>query len=75
MLQCSENIGFSRSGDNHWITQYEGLFCVLNVRGQVLTWRLTPRLSFVEIENDLQVLRSRLEFQVKEFYIDNCGKN
>lgn len=53
----TENIGFCRIGDNRWITQYEALFCVLNAKGQVLTWRLTPRLSFAEIEGDLVALK------------------
>lgn len=71
----AENIGFSRTGDNRWITQYEALFCVLNAQGQVLTWRLTPRLSFAEVESDLTALKGRLQSQgkvLKEFYIDNC---
>ena len=56
----AEKIGFSRIGDNHWITQYEALFCVLNSKGQVATWRLTPWLSFVEVQDDLIALRDRL---------------
>ena len=72
---CTENIGFSRTGDNRWITQYEALFCVLNSKGQVMTWRLTRGLSFSEIEADLQSLKYRLLAQgktLKVFYIDNC---
>ena len=71
----TENVGFSRIGDNRWITQYEALFCVLNGKGQVVTWRLTPRLSFAEVEADLRALKDRLLSQgkaLKEFYIDNC---
>lgn len=48
---------------------------MLNAQGQVLTWRLTPRLSFTEVENDLIMLEKRLQSQrkvLKEFYIDNC---
>ena len=74
-LYIAENIGFNRIGDNRWITQYEALFCVLNARGQVMTWRLTPRLLFAEVENDLIALKNRLLSQgkiLKEFYIDNC---
>ena len=50
-------------------------FCVLNRRGEVLTWRLTPGLSFSEVEQDLVALKERLVSQgvtLKEFYIDNC---
>ena len=71
----AENIGFSQIGDNRWIMQYEALFCVLNSKGQMATWRLTPRLSFGEIQDDLIALRDRLLSQgkvLKEFYIDNC---
>ena len=41
----------------------------------MLTWRLTPALSFAEIEADLMALKNRLTSQrteLKEFYIDNC---
>ena len=40
-----------------------------------MTWRLTPRLSFAEVEDDLRALKNRLLSQgkaLKEFYIDNC---
>ena len=70
-----ENIGCSRTGDNRWITQYETLFCVLNSKGQVVTWRLTPRLTFSEVEFDLIALKNRFDLHgkvLKEFYIDNC---
>ena len=70
-----ENIGFSRVGDNRWITQYEALLCVLNSKGQVVTWRLTQGLSFDEIKADLISLKKRLNskgMSLKEFYIDNC---
>ena len=69
------NIGFSRIGDNTWITQYKALFCVLNGKGQVMTWRLMPGWSFAEVHDDLLVLKDRLVTQgktLKEFYIDNC---
>ena len=71
----AENIGFSQIGDNRWIMQYEALFCVLNSKGQMATWRLTPRLLFGKIQDDLIALRDRLLSQgkvLKEFYIDNC---
>ena len=71
----TENIGFSRIGDNRWITQYKALLCVLNSKGQVLCWRLTPSLSFKDVQPDLTALKQRLDSQHKqleEFYIDNC---
>jgi hypothetical protein len=69
------NIGMVRSADNRWIKQYKGLFCVLNGLGEVMTWKLTKRLTFDEIENSMQALHDRLCVQgtvVESFYIDNC---
>ena len=34
------NIGIVRS-DGKWVGQYNGLFCVLNSDGEVLTWKFT----------------------------------
>ena len=36
----TNNIGYERSQDKQWIKQFENLFCVLNEKGQVLTWKL-----------------------------------
>ena len=61
--------------DKRWITQYNSLFCVLNHIGQVVTWRLTPSVSFDTIKDTLTALKDRFAVQgkpVKEFYIDNC---
>ena len=69
------NIGISRDMDRKWITQYSGLFCVLNHLGQIVTWRLTPDQSFASVERFLIALRDRFLQQgvmVKEFYVDNC---
>ena len=69
------NIGLSRDFDSRWTTQYNSLFCVLNHLGQVVTWRLTPQLQFLKVENVLIALKQRLDSQgkcLKEFYIDNC---
>ena len=41
-LSCDHtiaNVGTVRIDDKRWITQYKGLFCVLNEVGQVLTWK------------------------------------
>ena len=65
----------AREGDKRWITQYGALFCVLNSLGQVVTWKLTPGVSFNVIEDILIPLHERLKCQgktVSEFYIDNC---
>ena len=40
----------SRDGDSRWIVQYEALLCGLNSKGQVMTWKLTPGVSFSDVE-------------------------
>ena len=32
------NIGIMRRGDNKWINQFKGMFCVINAAGQIVTW-------------------------------------
>lgn len=69
------NIGSVRPADQHWVKQYPGLFCVLNADGEVLSWKLTKRLSFEHIEDVLLALQQRFikqGKQLEEFYIDNC---
>ena len=64
-----------RRDDRKWITQYNGLFCVLNEVGQVLTWKLTRRLSFDHVEQQLMLLNERFNREgriVEEFYVDIC---
>ena len=73
-LQSTQVILASRDFDSRWIAQYRALFCVLNHLGQVVTWRLTPALTF-DIRQQMTALRSRLSSQgkrLKEFYIDSC---
>lgn len=69
------NVGTVRRSDGSWIKQYNGLFCVLNQEGEVMTWKLTRSLSFKHIEQQLIQLRDRLSEQGKtadEFYVDIC---
>ena len=69
------NIGMSRNFDCRWITQFTGLFCVLNGNGQVVTWKLTKNMTFNNVEDQLLSLQERLKVQGKnltEFFIDNC---
>ena len=47
----------SRDGDSRWIVQYEALLCVLNSKGQVMTWKLTPGISFSDVEDCLRSLK------------------
>lgn len=65
----------TREFDSRWITQYGALFCVMNGKGQIVTWKLTTDLTFNNIIGHLNALRDRLHKQRKqffEFYIDNC---
>lgn len=69
------NIGLNKQHDHRWITQYSALFYVLNGNGQVMTWHLTPGVSFSDVQDTLVLLKDRLfrnGKQVKEFFIDNC---
>ena len=74
IFKTVSNIGIVRS-DGKWVGQYNGLFCVLNSDGEVLTWKLTKDLKFHMIEYQLNELNQRLLSQgkhVTEFYVDNC---
>ena len=51
------NIGSVRPADNKWVTQYTGLFCILN---SVLTWKMTKGLSFEHVHNVLFTLNERI---------------
>ena len=48
-----------------WITQFTGLFCVLNGNGQVVTWKLTKNMTFNNVEDQLLSLQERLKVQGK----------
>ena len=75
VMHITGNIGLSRQYDHRWITKYSALFCVLNGNGQVMTWRLTPGVSFSNVQDSLLDLKHRLHSngkQAKEFFIDNC---
>ena len=48
--------------DSRWITQHGALFCVMNGKGQVVTWKLTKDLTFNNIIHvgHLNALRDRV---------------
>ena len=74
-FDITSSIGYERTEDRKWIRQYDSLFCVMNERGQIMTWQLTQSQGFENIRLLLQQLFRRLSSQgkiVKEFYIDNC---
>ena len=63
----------SNIGTVSWIKQYNGLFCILNADGHVLSWKLTKSLSFEHIEDSLYALQQRFQRngqQLEEFYVD-----
>ena len=74
-FDITSSIGYERTEDRKWIRQYDSLFCVMNERGQIMTWQLTQSQGFEHIRLLLQQLFRRLSSQgksVKEFYVDNC---
>ena len=68
------NIGSVRQADKHWTKQYNGLFCVLNAEGEVVTWKLTKALTFEHVKDKLLGLQQRLQRlgQLEEFFVDTC---
>lgn len=69
------NIGIHREIDNKWVKQYSALLCILNAKGQGLTWKLTKSIKFTAVTDILSTLRERLNKKgnpVQEFTIDNC---
>ena len=44
IFKVATNIGYLRE-DQKWITEYDGLFLVLNDRGQVVTWQLAHQFQ------------------------------
>lgn len=72
-FKVATNIGYLRE-DSKWISQYDGLFIVLNGNGQVLTWQLTKGTSFAHVKSLLQDLLKRPHQQIKTIYVDECCK-
>ena len=72
-FKVATNIGYLRE-DSKWISQYDGLFIVLNENGQVLTWQLTNGTSFAHVKTLLQDLHQRPHQQIQNIYVDECCK-
>jgi len=72
-FKVATNIGYLRE-DQKWITEYDGLFLVLNGNGQVVNWQLTKSTSVSESESLLKSLCRRANLSLKTIYIDNCCK-
>ena len=72
-FKVSTNIGFWHRGT--WTRQYDSLFCVLNEKGQVVTWQLTKGTSFEKVRFRLIQVKARSQKQgsaINAFYVDNC---
>ena len=75
-FKVAANIGYLRE-DGKWISEYDGLFLVLNDQGHILTWQLTKGTSFADVKTLLEDLCKRslsCQQQIKTIYIDDCCK-
>lgn len=62
----------TREFDSRWMTQYGALFCVMNGKGQVVTWKLTKDLTFNNIIHvGHYVIVCINKESMSEFFIDN----
>ena len=59
-FKVASNIGYNRE-DGTWVSQYDGLFIVLNKDGKIVTWQLTKETSFAETEDALAELCTRCD--------------
>lgn len=57
------NVEIVRYSDDNWIQQYKGLFCDLNVAGQIVTWKMTKGLAVADIEDMLHKLQEKFHNQ------------
>ena len=62
------NIGLFRE-DGVWRTQYEGLFCVLNSDGEVMTCTATKSLSFDNVQENCKKAHRSLQSLQKGSHI------
>ena len=69
------NIGYKRSDDGKWIKQYSSVFCVINERGEIISWQFTKSEGFDEIKHLFLDLKERFrDSSPKIICIDNCCK-
>ena len=69
------NIGYARSEDGKWINQYNSVFCVLNEKGEVISWQFTASEGFEEVKELFVELKNGLQPDgVNIICIDNCCK-
>ena len=69
------NIGYKRFDDGKWIKQYSSVFCVINERGEIISWQFTKSEGFDEIKHLFLDLKERFrDSSPKIICIDNCCK-
>ena len=67
------NIGYRRHEDGNWVNQYNSIFCILNGKGEVLSWQFTKTESFPEVRDMFREIKERVG-DLKYICIDNCCK-
>ena len=70
-FKVAANIGFHREDG-----KYDSLYIVMNGKGQILTWQLTKRTAFSQVETLLKDLKERSQMirTVYMYNIDDCCK-
>ena len=72
-FKVATNIGYLRE-DGRWISEYDGLFIVLNEQGKVLSWQLTKGTAFAHVKTLLSDLLERPQQRIHTVYVDDCCK-
>ncbi len=81
MISCDHtfksacNIGYKRAEDGAWINQYNSIFCILNERGEIISWQFTKSEGFGEVKDMFLDIKERCKDNgLKLICIDNCCK-
>ena len=72
-FKVATNTGYLRE-DGRRISEYDGLFIILNENGHVLSWQWTKGTSFAHVKTLLQDLIERPHLQMNTVYVDDCCK-
>lgn len=67
------NIGYQRSEDGNWVTQYNSIFCSLNQKGEIVDWQFTKSEGFEEVRSMFENLKERFG-SLELICLDNCCK-
>jgi hypothetical protein len=69
------NIGYKRAEDGKWIKQYNSIFCVINERGEIISWQFTKSEGFSEVKDLFLDIKKRFDpNSPTNICIDNCCK-